>query len=113
MWLNDVLFNALLWSFFDIQKAIENLEAVVAWQTKEGNYACLVTGNDQWVDRSQPPIAAWVLWNVWQRSQNDEILKQFYESVLRNHEWWHRKRTLNDLGLVAYGTSQDLSLIHI
>ena len=65
VWLNDVLFNALLWSFFDIQKAIENLEAVVAWQTKEGNYACLVTGNDQWVDRSQPPIAAWVLWNVW------------------------------------------------
>ena len=108
VWLNDVLFNALLWSFFDVQKAIENLEAVVAWQTNEGNYACLVTGNDQWVDRSQPPIAAWVLWNVWQRSQNDEILKQFYESVLRNHEWWHRKRTLNDLGLVAYGTSQDI-----
>ena len=108
VWLNDVLFNAMLWSFFDKQKAIENLEAVVAWQTDEGNYSCLVTGNDQWVDRSQPPIAAWVLWNIWQRSQDDEILKRFFPSVLRNHEWFHRKRTLENTGLIAYGTSSEI-----
>ena len=108
VWLNDVLFNAMLWSFFDKQKAIENLEAVVAWQTDEGNYSCLVTGNDQWVDRSQPPIAAWVLWNIWQRSNDDEILKRFYPSVLKNHEWFHRKRTLGSTGLVSYGTSTEI-----
>ncbi len=55
VWLNDVLYNALLWSHFDAEKARQNIEAVFAWQTEEGNFPCLVTGNDAWQDRSQPP----------------------------------------------------------
>ena len=105
VWLNDVLYNALLWSLFDAETARRNIEAVFAWQTEEGNFPCLVTGNDAWVDRSQPPIAAYVVWSLFQREGGRDLLEWAYPRLLRNHDWWWRRRRLADTGLVAYGTS--------
>ena len=106
VWLNDILFNALLWGLFDKQKAIENIQAVMVWQTDAGNFPCLVTGNDQWLDRSQPPIATWVVWNLWKRWRDDSFIHNHFYALLKNHEWWWNKRSLSNTGLVAYGTSK-------
>jgi putative isomerase len=106
VWLNDILFNALLWGMFDKQKAIENIQAVMVWQTDAGNFPCLVTGNDQWLDRSQPPIATWVVWNLWKRWRDDSLIHNHFYALLKNHEWWWNKRSLSKTGLVAYGTSK-------
>ena len=108
VWLNDVLYNALLWSLFDPAKARQNLEAVFAWQTEEGNFPCLVTGNDAWIDRSQPPIAAFVVWSLYARSGDRALLEWAFPKVLRNFDWWWRRRHLAESGLVAYGTSLDV-----
>ena len=105
VWLNDVLYNALLWSLFDPLKARQNLEAVFAWQTDEGNFPCLVTGNDAWLDRSQPPIAAFVVWSLYARSGDRGLLDWAFPKVLGNFDWWWRRRHLAESGLVAYGTS--------
>ena len=106
VWLNDILFNALLWGLFDKQKAIENVQAVMVWQTDAGNFPCLVTGNDKWLDRSQPPIATWVVWNLWKRWRDDSFIHNHFYALLKNHEWWWNKRSLSNTGLVAYGTSK-------
>ncbi|WP_299619046.1 amylo-alpha-1,6-glucosidase [Pelagibius sp.] len=108
VWLNDVLYNALLWSLFDPVKARQNLEAVFAWQTEEGNFPCLVTGNDAWIDRSQPPIAAFVVWSLYARSGDRDLLDWAFPKILRNYDWWWRRRHLAESGLVAYGTSPDV-----
>ena len=108
VWLNDILYNALLWSYFDHDKAKQNIEAVFAWQTEDGNFPCLVTGNDAWLDRSQPPIASYVVWVLYQRSGDREFLAWAYPGLLRNYDWWWRRRKLKDTGLVAYGTSLDV-----
>jgi len=68
VWMNDIIYNALMWSLFDPEKARENIEAVFAWQTPQGNFPCLVTGNDAWLDRSQPPIVAYAVWVIYQFS---------------------------------------------
>jgi putative isomerase len=108
IWMNDVLYHALLWSRYDAQKARRNIEAVFFWQTDEGNFPCLVTGNDAWLDRSQPPIVAYVLWCIYQTSNDLELLRWAYPRILANHDWWWRRRRLHATGLVAYGTSLDV-----
>ncbi|MDE0111473.1 MAG: trehalase family glycosidase [Albidovulum sp.] len=105
VWLNDILFNALMWSHFEPRAAIDNFDAVATWQTSEGNFPCLVTGNDAWLDRSQTPIAACVGWYIYARSRNLEFLERAYPKLVRNNRWWKDRRSLGDSGLVAFGTS--------
>ncbi len=107
VWLDDVLFNAWLWGHFDTARARDNLEAVFAWQTEAGNFPCLVTGNDAWLDRSQPPIGAFVVWSLYGRSGERDLLERAYPALLRNYRWWWARRSLADTGLLAYGTSPD------
>jgi len=107
VWLDDVLYNALLWGHFESERALDNLEAVFAWQTEAGNFPCLVTGNDAWLDRSQPPIAAFVVWSLYLRSGRRELLARAFPALLRNHDWWWARRQLGDSGLIAFGTSPE------
>jgi putative isomerase len=108
VWLNDVLYNGLMWGLFDWDAALENLESAFAWQTEAGNFPCLVTGNDAWLDRSQPPIAAFIVWSLYQLGEGRDFLGYAYPKLLRNFDWWWRCRKLGDSGLVAYGTSPDV-----
>ena len=38
VWLNDILYNAWMWGFFNVDRALENLDAVFAHQTEAGNF---------------------------------------------------------------------------
>ena len=105
VWLNDVLYHALLAGFFDLRLAEENLHAVFAGRTEAGNLPCLLTGRDTWVDRSQPPIGAFVLWLLYRRWGERRLLDDAWETLLANHEWWWRERDGNGNGLLEYGTS--------
>lgn len=105
VWLNDILFHALMWAMIDPLKSRQNIEAVFAHQTVAGNFPCLVTGNDAWLDRSQLPMASYVVWTLFRATGDLEILEWAYSRLLRNHRWWWEQRALEDTGLVAYGTS--------
>ena len=105
VWLDDVLYHALLAGILDLTLAEENLHAAFAGRTEAGNLPCLLTGRDAWVDRSQPPIGAFVLWLLYQRWGERRLLDSAYETLLDNHEWWWRERDGNGNGLLEYGTS--------
>lgn len=105
MWLDDVLYHALMAGLFDLDLARDNLEAVLAHATEAGNLPCLVTGRDAWIDRSQPPIGAFVVWMLYLRWQDERRLQACFDPLLANHEWWWRLRDGNDNGLLEYGTS--------
>ncbi|MGA0768378.1 MAG: MGH1-like glycoside hydrolase domain-containing protein, partial [bacterium] len=107
VWLNDILYNAWMWGFFDVERALENLDAVFAHQTEAGNFPCLVTGNDAWLDRTQPPIAAFVVWSLYEKTGREDILEKYAGGLLRNLDWWWSKRQLGDTGLLCFGTSLD------
>ena len=68
VWLNDVLYHGLMAGLFDTEIARENLAAVFAGATPAGNLPCLLTGRDSWVDRSQPPIGAFIVWLLYLRT---------------------------------------------
>jgi putative isomerase len=105
VWLDDILYHALMAGAFDGDVARENLEAVLAGSQPAGNLPCLLTGNDAWVDRSQPPIGAFIVWMIYLRLRDRGLLTLAYQRLLANHEWWWRLRDGNGDGLVEYGTS--------
>ncbi|MGB0718129.1 MAG: hypothetical protein ACPGO7_02240, partial [Alphaproteobacteria bacterium] len=78
IWLNDNLFHAFMWAILDPDKSLQNIKAVFTGQTKAGNFPCLVTGNDAWLDRSQLPMASYVVWSLYRATNDDNILSWAY-----------------------------------
>lgn len=105
VWLDDVVYHGLMAGLFDDRVAAENLGAVYAGATERGNLPCLLTGNDAWVDRSQPPIASFVVRMLHLRTGDRALLESAYPILLANHDWWWRERDGNGNGLLEYGTS--------
>ena len=105
VWLNDLFYHALMSGLFDPALARDCFKAVLATETPEGNFACLVTGNDSWIDRSQPPICSFVLWKIWQHTGDDTLVDLAYDRLLQNHDWWFSHRDGNQDGLMAFGSS--------
>jgi putative isomerase len=108
VWLNDNLFHGLMWAMLKTDKAQHNIEAVFANQTTAGNFPCLVTGNDAWLDRSQIPMASYVVRAIYRATNDLDWLKYAYPRLLANHQWWWQNRLLPELGLVAYGSSPNV-----
>jgi putative isomerase len=106
VWLNDMLFHALLAALAgDFPTARANLEAALEYQTPEGNLACLRTGSQEWIDRSQSPIGAYVLWRLFEMTGDRSLLTEHFPTLLRAHRWWPAHRDGNGDGLIEYGSS--------
>lgn len=106
VWLNDQLYAALMTGLFDPEMARENLVTALASATPAGNFACLLTANDAWVDRTQLPIGAFIVWQMAARSGARSLLQLSFETLCRNHDWWWQNRDPQDRGLVSFGTSE-------
>ena len=105
VWYNDQTFAALLAGVFDADLARENMAVALAGATPQGNIACIVTSNDAWVDRSQPPHGALVAWQLYQRTGEISVIKTSYDALARNQRWWRTHRDPDGAGLVSCGTS--------
>jgi putative isomerase len=105
VWYNDQTYAALLSGLFDMDIARENLAAAFAGSTPQGNVACIVTSNDAWVDRTQPPLGSLVVWDLYQRSGERSIVEANYTVLSRAHEWWWDNRDPDGRGMVSCGTS--------
>ncbi|MGZ2487312.1 putative isomerase [Rhizobium pisi] len=105
VWFNDQIFAALLAGVFDANLARENMATAMAGATPQGNIACIVTSNDAWVDRSQLPFGALVVWQLYQRTGERSIIQASYDALVRNRRWWQENRDPDRFGLLSCGTS--------
>ncbi|MGO7990471.1 MGH1-like glycoside hydrolase domain-containing protein [Rhizobium leguminosarum] len=105
VWFNDQIFAALLAGVFDADLARENMATAMAGATPQGNIACIVTSNDAWVDRSQLPFGALVVWQLYQRTGERSMIQASYEALVRNRRWWQDNRDPDGFGLLSCGTS--------
>lgn len=106
VWLDDMLFHALLAALCgDWEMMRANLDAALDTQCPDGNFACLRTGTQEWVDRSQSPVGAYVLWRVYRITGDRTLLAQHYPALLAAHRWWLARRDGNGDGLIEYGSS--------
>ena len=105
VWYNDQTYHALMAGLFDRELARANLAAAMASATPQGNFACIVTSNDAWVDRTQTPNGAFVLWLLYLRTGERSLLESCYQPLARNQRWWRVHRDPTVAGLVSCGTS--------
>jgi putative isomerase len=105
VWYNDQIFAALLAGVFDADLARENTATAMAGATPQGNIACIVTSNDAWVDRTQLPFGALVVWQLYQRTGERSMIQASYDALVRNQRWWHENRDPDGFGLLSCGTS--------
>jgi putative isomerase len=106
VWLNDLLFHALLAARAgDAATARANLEVALTGQQPAGNLACLLTAYTEWVDRSQPPIGAYVALRIFLLTGDRALLEQTYPTLRRAHDWWFTHRDGNGNGVLEHGSS--------
>ncbi|MFT8719247.1 MGH1-like glycoside hydrolase domain-containing protein [Acetobacter sp.] len=105
VWWNDQTYAALMTSLFDRIVARENIDVSMASATPQGNFACIVTSNDAWVDRTQAPNGAFMMWMIYLRTGELSVLERTYDDLVRNHDWWRAMRDPDGTGLVSCGTS--------
>jgi len=106
IWLDDVAYAGFLAALGgDDAIARANLTTVVAGETPQGNLPCLLTSYEEWVDRSQPPVVAWMLLRTHLRRGDPALVRETLPALLRNHAWWWRARDPLGEGLVAHGSS--------
>jgi putative isomerase len=89
----------------DFTTARANLEAALEYQTHEGALSCLRTAAEEWIDRSQSPIGAYVLWRLHEMTGDRSLLAEHFPVLLRAHRWWMERRDGNGDGLLEYGSS--------
>jgi putative isomerase len=105
VWFHDQIFAAMMAGLFDPSMARENFAIAMANATPQGNFACLLTSRDSWVDRSQAPHGAFMAWMMYLRSRDRSLLELAYAPLTRNHSWWRANRDPDGRGLLSCGTS--------
>jgi putative isomerase len=106
VWLDDVLYHALLAARVgDTETARANVDVALTGQQPAGNLPCLLTAYTEWVDRSQPPIAAYVVLRLFLLTGDRTLLERTYPILRRAHDWWFEQRDGNGNGVLEYGSS--------
>ncbi|GGD22961.1 MGH1-like glycoside hydrolase domain-containing protein [Aureimonas glaciei] len=105
VWFNDQCYAALMTGIFDAVLGRDNLAVAMASATPQGNFACLLTSRDAWVDRTQTPNGAFIAWSMYLRSGDRSLLGLAYAPLAANQRWWRENRDPDGRGLVSCGSS--------
>src|SRR5271157_3100838 len=88
----DCFFGALLTSLEDEAQTSAGIRAILSSQTDTGVVPNVASGESISPDRSQPPVGSYVVWKVYQRHQDRELLEWAYPRLKKWHEWWLQDR---------------------
>ncbi|MCC3766179.1 glycoside hydrolase [Streptomyces sp. UNOC14_S4] len=65
-------------------------------------------GGTNWNERnSKPPLGAWSVRQVYQRSRDKGFLREVYPKLAAYEAWWYRNRDHDHNGLAEYGATVD------
>jgi len=117
-WLWDSCFHAIVYRWFDPKMAWEEIQSLIVHQVQDGedqgmipHMSYLAENNDikdqklfNNPDRSiitQPPLIAIAALEVHKRNPNIEILSTLYQALKTYHDWFDRRRDLENDHLVG------------
>lgn len=126
LWAWDTWKAAIGTSLFDGELAQNNIRAIFDYQITEDDTLrpqdagaiidCIfynqneARGDDggNWNERnSKPPLAAWSVYNVYQKTKDVEFLKEMYPKLVAYHNWWYTNRDVDHNGVAEYGAMVD------
>jgi hypothetical protein len=111
----DSFFNALVLSLESTKHAKDMLKVVLETQYPNGNIPHWRAGEEGSPDRSQPPIGAYVVLKLFQKTGDEELLHFAYPYLTRWHAFWTAtksngliRRDGNGDGLLEWGSDSEL-----
>jgi putative isomerase len=106
IWMSDAFYATLMCARAgDVTIARANLDAVLGAAQAAGNIPCLVAGDEEWVDRTQLPVGAFMTWRTYLLCGERSLLSEAYPVLARHLAWVARERDGNHNGLYEYGSS--------
>lgn len=106
-WLWDGAFHALGYVKWDPKLAREQLEILFRNQDSDtGSIPNFIDlAGTVYGDRSQPPVIAYVAWELYEETGDREFLERAYVPLVRFAEFWPEHRDADGDGLCGYGNS--------
>ena len=111
----DSFFNALELAMEDPKAAAEAVRAVLETQYPNGNIPNWRSRFGGTPDRSQPPVGAYAVLKIFQRTGDSDLLETAYPFLVRWHAFWKAKkpnglarRDGNGDGLLEWGSDREL-----
>ncbi len=84
----DCFFGALLSSLEDRPQTAAGVRAILLSQTASGVVPNVAAALGTTPDRAQPPVGSYVVWKIYQKFQDHELLAWAYPRLKKWHEWW-------------------------
>jgi len=100
----DTFFNALLSSIEDLEISEANIRAILSELTSRGVIPNVISPKETSLDRSQPPVGAYIVWKIYKLSLDRSLLRWAYPYLKKHHEWWFSARDGNKDGLLEWGS---------
>jgi len=88
----DCFFGALLTSVESASQTNDALRAILSSQAPNGIVPNVDGASGTSPDRSEPPIGAFIIWKIFERSHNLPLLEWAYPRLKKWHEFWFRDR---------------------
>lgn len=126
LWAWDTWKGAIGASLFDGELAQDSVRAIFDYQITEDDELrpqdagaivdCIFYNQSEarggeggnWNERnSKPPLAAWSVYNIYQKTQDVEFLKEMYPKLVAYHNWWYTNRDVDHNGVAEYGAMVD------
>lgn len=126
LWAWDTWKGAIGASLFDGELAQNSVRAIFDYQITEDDELrpqdegaivdCIfynqseARGGDggNWNERnSKPPLAAWSVYNIYQKTHDVEFLRELYPKLVAYHNWWYTNRDVDHNGVAEYGAMVD------
>jgi len=101
----DTYFAGYMCSYFNKDLAYANMVEITKAISEQGfipNYQAPF-GNYSW-DRSEPPVAAILVLDIYKRYKDRWFLEEVYDELLTWNRWWAAKRTIK--GYLAWGSDK-------
>lgn len=106
LWLWDSVFHAIGWSYIDPRLAEEAILALMATQTENG-FIPHMASNRSISKITQPPIIAWGILELYNRSKNVNFVKACAAPVANFLKWVMASRDINKNGLPEWRVTSD------
>jgi len=120
LWLWDSCFHTLIWSYFDINRALQELEAIFCGQAPGGMLPHMICFDKKkklhrsptvgefklWNDRgtsnlTQPPVLGFVLWRIYENTKNVKFIERFFDRTVEYYRALKKERDPDRDGLIS------------
>jgi alpha,alpha-trehalase len=120
LWLWDSCFHTLIWSYFDINRALQELEAIFCGQAPGGMLPHMICFDKKkklhrsptvgefklWNDRgtsnlTQPPVLGFVLWRIYENTKNVKFIERFFDRTVDYYRALKKERDPDRDGLIS------------